>query len=113
MSITGRAGSKSKGFGPCVPQKSRQRSNSAAKFIVTNNYKHINTIKVITEQSNKHKTINTNDNTTNSHLRGARESSLIFILAMLPMLPGVNGASSMSLKAVATDMATEEPQPQR
>lgn len=41
-------------------------------------------------------------------LRGARESSLIFILAMLPMLPGVNGASSMSLKAVATDMATEE-----
>mmetsp|Transcript_72048 Transcript_72048/g.188814 ORF Transcript_72048/g.188814 Transcript_72048/m.188814 type:complete len:449 (+) Transcript_72048:62-1408(+) len=41
-------------------------------------------------------------------LRGTAESSAIFLLAMLPMLPGVNGASSMSLKAVATDMATEE-----
>mmetsp|Transcript_59932 Transcript_59932/g.154253 ORF Transcript_59932/g.154253 Transcript_59932/m.154253 type:complete len:449 (-) Transcript_59932:108-1454(-) len=41
-------------------------------------------------------------------MRGLAENSYIFLLAMLPMLPGVNGASASALKALSTDMATEE-----
>ncbi|CAE7180804.1 bglX [Symbiodinium pilosum] len=41
-------------------------------------------------------------------LRGAREKSWIFLLAVLPMLPGVNGASATALKSISTDLATAE-----
>lgn len=41
-------------------------------------------------------------------LRGARESSWIFLLAVIPMLPGVNGSSATALKSLSTDLAFSE-----
>merc|ERR1712178_240306 len=40
--------------------------------------------------------------------RGLKASSALFLVMMLPMLPGVNGASATSLKAVAQDLATSQ-----
>jgi len=41
-------------------------------------------------------------------LRGAKEQSWIFLLAIIPMLPGVNGASATALKSISADLATSE-----
>jgi len=41
-------------------------------------------------------------------LRGLKESSWVFLLAVIPMLPGVNGASATALKSISTDLATAE-----
>lgn len=41
-------------------------------------------------------------------LRGLAPSSLLFLTMMVPMLPGVNGASATALKAVAQDIATSQ-----
>lgn len=41
-------------------------------------------------------------------LRGAAERSWVFLLAMLPLLPGVNGASASALKALSADLAAAE-----
>ena len=41
-------------------------------------------------------------------IRGARESSWIFLLAVIPMLPGVNGSSATALKSISTDLAFAE-----
>ncbi|CAJ1405066.1 unnamed protein product [Effrenium voratum] len=41
-------------------------------------------------------------------LRGLAPRSWLFLAAMVPMLPGVNGASATALKAVAQDLATKE-----
>jgi len=41
-------------------------------------------------------------------VRGMVASTPLFLVAMLPMLPGVNGASATALKAVAQDLATAQ-----
>jgi len=41
-------------------------------------------------------------------VRGLSASTPLFLLAMFPMLPGVNGASATALKAVAQDIATKQ-----
>merc|ERR1712232_547710 len=41
-------------------------------------------------------------------MRGSMERTWVFLLAVPLLLPGVNGASSTALKAVATDRATAE-----
>uniref|UniRef100_A0A7S1LUZ7 Major facilitator superfamily (MFS) profile domain-containing protein n=1 Tax=Alexandrium catenella TaxID=2925 RepID=A0A7S1LUZ7_ALECA len=41
-------------------------------------------------------------------LRGSTQITWVFLLAILPMLPGVNGASTSALKALAQDHATAE-----
>merc|ERR1740121_736090 len=47
-------------------------------------------------------------NTLGFFMRGLKASSPLFLVAMLPMLPGVNGASATALKARATDLATAQ-----
>lgn len=41
-------------------------------------------------------------------LRGVKENTWVFLSAVPPMLPGVNGAAATALKAYATDLATRE-----
>jgi len=38
-------------------------------------------------------------------LRGSVENSLVFLAAVLPMLPGVNGATALALDSISTDIA--------
>lgn len=41
-------------------------------------------------------------------LRGITENPWVFLLATVPMLPGVNGASASALKALSSDLASAE-----
>jgi hypothetical protein len=41
-------------------------------------------------------------------MRGFKESTWLFLLAMPILLPGVNGASSTALKGIVTDLASKE-----
>lgn len=47
-------------------------------------------------------------NTLGFLLRGSTQITWVFLLAILPMLPGVNGASTSALKALAQDYANAE-----
>jgi len=41
-------------------------------------------------------------------LRGSVESSIVFLAAVLPMLPGVNAGNAIALKAISADVAVDD-----